>query len=218
MTLRMFGLLAAAAALSACTTVQHSPLSSDASAALSGKRVVLTQYKAPDFTAMTPTKAAFGLLGAAAMISEGNQLVKDNGIVDPALAIADGLGQRLVQARSVNLQPAASTAASDELSALLGQAKGADYLLDVKTLNWMFSYYPSAWGSYRVTYQGRLRLIDVASGKVAAESMCATVQGDDAKPPSQDQLLADKAALLKSYLAKASVACVDVLAKDVIRL
>lgn len=210
--------LAALAALSACTTVQHRPLTAESSASLNGKTVVQTQYQKPDFTAFTAAKAAFGLLGAAAMVSEGNDIVRDNDIADPALAISAGLGERLNKARGVTVVPAKGNAANDEIATLITQANGAQYLLDVKTLGWMFNYYPTAWGSYKVTYNGRLRLIDAKSKEVAAESMCQTVQGDDANPPSKDQLLANKAELLKSYLAKAASSCVDVLSRDVLKL
>jgi hypothetical protein len=63
-----------------------------------------------------------------------------------------------------------------------------------------------------------VRVIDTASKGVAAESLCRTVQGDDAKPPTYDQLLADKAALLKSLLDKAATQCADVIAKELRQL
>ena len=60
----------------------------------------------------------------------------------------------------------------------------------------MFNYYPSDWSHYKVTYTARLRLIESASEKVVAETLCTTVQGDDENPPTQEQLLENKASLL----------------------
>ncbi len=210
--------LIAVVVLSACTTVNHIPLTKETSTQLQGKRVMRTQYPTADFSAFTAGKAAFAIVGAAAMIAEGNSIVKENGIQDPAVVISQALAERLSTARSVVIMPITGVAKDDDISTLLATYTGADYLLDVKTFNWMFNYYPSNWAHYRVTYSARLRLIDTNAKRVVAETMCQTVQGDDAKPPTKDQLLENKASLLKEYLGKGASACVDVLAKDVLLL
>lgn len=69
-----------------------------------------------------------------------------------------------------------------------------------------------------MTYSGRLRFIDAASKSVIADSACSGVQGDDKNPPTKEQLLENKAALLKAYLAKASTECVKALGRDVLKL
>ena len=217
--IRAMGAAMALAGLSACTTVAHMPLTPDSSARLQGKTVTSTQYPTPDFVSFTAGKAAFALIGAAAMISEGNQIVKDNAIDDPAQGIARGLTDRLVAARAMKTVAGDRSAArSDEVGALVTMYPGADYIVDVKTLNWMFNYYPSDWAHYRVTYGARVRLIDAASKKVVAETMCNTVQGDDKKPPDKDQLLENRAALLKTYLQQGAAACIDVLSRDMLKL
>ena len=160
----------------------------------------------------------FGALGAAAMIGEGNAIVKSNAIPDPAVAIAEGLASKLASARAMKSRGLGQTARSDSLDALIAANPGADYIVDVKTFNWMFNYYPANWTHYRVTYSARLRLVDTAKKVVVAESACQTVQGDDAKPPSKEDLLNANAALLKSYLQKGAAACIDVLAKDVLQM
>jgi hypothetical protein len=207
-------------ALSGCVTVNHKAMTKESSAQLQAKSVVATRYDRPDFAAMTPAKAAFGLIGAAAMISEGNEIVKVNEIADPAVGISDRLLRIAQERRSIVVaQPKAdSIAASDELHSLLATYSGTDYILDVKTINWMFGYYPTNWTGYRVMYSARVRVIETATKDVAAESLCTTVQGDDAKPPTYDQLLADKAALLKSLLDKATTQRVDVIAKELLQL
>ncbi|KMW47357.1 hypothetical protein AC240_11005, partial [Ralstonia sp. MD27] len=86
------------------------------------------------------------------------------------------------------------------------------------TLQWMFSYYPTDWAHYRVTYAARLRLIETSSKQILAESMCSGVQGDDNNPPSKDQLLDNQATLLKKYLDQAANGCVEAFARDVLVL
>jgi hypothetical protein len=106
----------------------------------------------------------------------------------------------------------------DKVESLAASHAGVDYVVDVKTFTWMINYYPSNWNGYRVTYSARVRLIDTATRRVVAETACQTVQGDDAKPPTKDDLLAANASLLKSYLDKGAAACVDVVAKDLFQI
>lgn len=205
--------------MTGCVSVKHAPLTKDASAALQGASLSATQYPTPDFSAMTAGKASFALVGAAAMISAGNKIVKENNIPDPALAIRDGLIKKLEATRNIQVVATATNLVKkDDIKSLVANYQGADFLLDIKTINWMFSYYPTDWTHYRVIYNARLRLIDTKTSRVIAETMCQTVQGDDNNPPTHDQLLENNASLLKDYLSKGASQCVDVLAKDVLML
>lgn len=201
-----------------CATVSHTPLSPEASQQLNGKSVSPTQYPMPDFAAFTAGKAAFAMVGVVAMISEGNSIVRENEIPDPAVKISQGLVDRLVAARQTSIVPSNGPLASDDLDAIISASPSANYIVDVKTFNWLFTYYPSDWFHYRVLYNARLRLIDTKANKVIAETMCKTVQGDDKNPPTKDQLLDNKAALLKEYLDKGAAACIDVLAKTILQI
>lgn len=216
--IRKIALLCTALSLAGCASVQHQPLSKEALAQLDGKSVATSRYAAPDFSAFTAGKAVFGLLGAAAMISEGNSIVKDNGIDDPAAEVSAGLLQKLTAAKSVTTVPAKGPLASDDLTAIVAANPGAQYILDYRSTGWMFNYFPTDWSHYRVTYTGRLRLIDAATKSVLAESGCVSVQGDEKNPPTKEQLLDNKAALLKTHLANAGKQCVDVLSRDVLRI
>jgi hypothetical protein len=214
-------LFAGACALLAagCTTVTHRPLTPERSAQLAGKTVASTQYPAADFAAFTAGKAGFALLGAAMMVAEGNEIVKTNHIEDPALAISRGLVERLAASRHARpLQPAKLQPAGDDVEAVVKASPGADYVVDFKTFTWMFNYYPADWSHYRVTYNGRLRLIETSTREVVAETLCQSVQGDDKNPPTKEQLLEKDAALLKDYLRKVADGCVEVLAKQVLSL
>ena len=210
--------LAGALALTGCVSVSQAPLTTEASTKLQGRSVVSSKYETPDFTAMTAGKAAFAILGAVAMISEGNALVRDNAVEDPALAIGKDLQARLNAARGMTAVPGSSITSKNDLPSVLASNPGADYVLDVQTLNWSFAYFPTNWTHYRVMYAARVRLIDATSKAVVAEAGCRSVPSDDKDAPTYDELLADKAALLKSHLAKAAAACADQVARETFKV
>ena len=56
------------------------PLAPNSGAALAGKTVVVTRHDKASFIAFTPGKAVFAMIGAAAMISAGNAIVRENDI------------------------------------------------------------------------------------------------------------------------------------------
>lgn len=211
--------ISASLIISGCASVQHVPLTEELSQGLEGKSVIATQYEKPDFSAFTAEKAALGPLGAVAMTSAGNDIVDENKIEDPALAISEGLAERMKLSRNVEVKHNLNTTASnDEVAGLISEFPSADYILDVKTMNWMFNYYPSDWNHYIVTYNARMRLIDANEGKVIAETMCSSAQGDDENPPTEEDLLNNNAELLKLYLDKASTVCVDALSTQILKL
>lgn len=215
-------LLIAMGILSGCTSVQHMPLSAEHSANIKGKSLVASNYEKPDFAAMTAGKAMFAMIGAAAMISAGNTVVNENNIPDPAVKITELLTQNLQKAKGMKIQKItnASTAPAKEdgIEYLINHYNGTDYILDVKTFNWNYAYYPTDWTHYRVNYSARLRLIDTGSKQVVAETLCQGSQGDDNNPPTEAALLNNNAELLKKYLDKAAVACADILSKEILRI
>ncbi|GLQ93027.1 hypothetical protein GCM10007901_19780 [Dyella acidisoli] len=195
-------------------------MSSHDAAGFQGKKIAVTRYQTPDFNAVTVGRAAFGLIGAAAMISAGNALVKENDVHDPAPVLGLSLAEKIASAYSakVIVNPDVSVAKNDKIQTIIEVYKGADLLLDARTFAWQFVYYPTDWSHYRVNYVAKARLIDVPKKKVVAQAMCQTTQGDDKKPPTKDQLLANQAALLKEYLDKARLACDDLLSKELFGL
>jgi hypothetical protein len=212
-------LVIALSILPGCTSVQYTPLSNDSSNQLQGKKLTTTKYPIPDFAAVTAGKTLFGVIGGVAMISTGNSIIKQNGVEDPAYQIGQRLAEKLAAERNMSLNSEGSAfAKNDSVDALVSTYPNSNYLLDVKTLNWMFGYYPTNWARYRIIYAARLRLIDASSNQVIAESICKSRPVDDNNPPSEDELLDNHAAGLKAYLKKTEDACVDVLARDVLNL
>lgn len=202
-------MLAGALALSGCVSTKNVKADMAQLRSAAPATVVVSARKRPDFAAMTAGKAAFGMVGAFAMISAGNTIVEENDVEDPAGYIAAELSNRLSASlgmRSVdNGGKLAETAKPAELAKLY---PGADLLLDVQTVNWSFAYFPTDWNSYRVIYSAKLRLIDTRTGKLQAEGFCARVPEYSDNAPSRDALLADRAAGLKQELKVAADHCI----------
>ena len=200
---------AMAVVLSGCAGAPTKPLASGST--LQGKHIAVTQYAKPDFGAMTAGKAAFGVFGAMAMIGAGNDLVKAEHIEDPAIEIGEHLANDMAEKHSATVLPASQHIATDaeKPPALVKFYPDADLVLDVRTINWMFLYYPSSWGRYHVMYVARVRLMDGKTGSLVAQHVCKVVfLGGGGNAPTKDELLANHAAMLKQTLHKAAATCV----------
>ncbi|MFC4526198.1 hypothetical protein ISN76_19775 [Dyella halodurans] len=216
---RAASVAAVAMLLSGCVTVDNKPVTDSAAKGLESKTLTSTAYVTPDFSAMTAGKASFGLFGAMAMIQAGNDIVSQNQIADPAIKINNDLAAMLVDSHHMhNVESHGTPTKSDKIPDLITNFPHADYLLDVKTLNWNFAYFPTNWSHYRVFYAARLRLIDEAHGTVVAETMCKAQPSSDDNPPTKDELLSNHAALLKQLLEKAANDCTKVLASQVLKV
>lgn len=199
----------AAAMAGGCVSVEQVPMSASSSEAIKGKELALTERAKPDFSAMTPSRGAFGMIGAAVTISEGNKLIKEHGVEDPAVYIGRTLAADLQGRYNTRLSPKGAPIASDEVSDLVKNAPGTDLVLDVRTINWSFVYFPTSWGKYRVIYSARMRLVDAKSGRVLAEGGCHRVPEHTDQAPTYDELVANSAARLKQELRTAADFCIN---------
>lgn len=203
----------AAASISGCVSVPKQAVSEKAATGWSGKTIALTERPRAGFVAMTAGKGAFALIGAAAAIESGKTIVEENGIEDPAPHVSGELLQ-MAQARygvvSASLPPVKVDTTDPKL--LSKAANGADLLLDVQSLGASFNYFPTQWGHYWVTSGLVVRLIDVHTGEVLGGGACRRDSRKDPNPPTKDELLANKAELLKTILATQRDACRDELA------
>lgn len=200
--------LVVAAAATGCTTVQKVALDTGAGAAMKGQTLVQTTRSMPDLAAMSATKGAFGMLGALAAVSEGNELVKKNQVQDPAVAIGAALAQRLQAGRDVQLVAPAVPVDSTEPGKLAAAAKGkASYVLDVQTINWMFAYFPTDWSHYRVQYSAQVRLVNVQTGALLAQGTCSFFPQSSEGAPTYDELVNNQAAGLKTHMQRIANEC-----------
>lgn len=205
--------------LSACVSNNNVQISSDTSDQFAGKTIAGTDRVKPDFSATTAGKATFGVIGAAAMISAGNRIIAENNVDDPANYIRDTLLADLTQKYTLT----ASDKDFGELktantSAIAQQYNETDFVLDVQTINWSFAYFPTDWNNYRVIYSAKLRLVDTQSKRLIAEGFCARVPEKTENAPSMDELLADKAFVIKSELRKSANQCIAEFRNEVLQL
>ncbi len=198
-------------ALTGCVSVQQKSISQDGAAALKGKTIVVDAYDTPAFTAMTPGKAAFGLIGAGLMLSEGHKFIHDNQIADPAIGIGNGLAQKLAAQYSVVVKPtsAAKPLTTDEIDAIVAQYPDSDLIMDSRTINWAYTYFPDHWGTYRLIYTAKIRLIDAHSKTVLAEGLCKQLPDYSPDAPDYDTLTGNGAAWAKAKFNSYVDACVS---------
>lgn len=183
------------------------------------KTVALTARPRAAFTAGTAGKAMFGLLGAAAMAEAGSAIVQENGIANPATAVGDEL---LAAAEKhygvVKASMASIPIKSTDPAELAAAATGADFVLDVEDNGQSFFYYPTSWTHYWVATNINVRVVDVHKSKLIAEGHCAVNSQQDPNPPTKDELLANKAARLKSLLDSQAAECAGKFKREVLKI
>lgn len=202
--------LAASALVCGCVSTKTVQVDDSTTRGIQGKTVTASKRDVPDFSAMTAGKAGFGLIGATAMITAGNEIIRENAVEDPAdyisarliadltpkyeLTVVDSGGKRIVEE------------APDKVARLYGDA---NYVVDVRTVNWGFSYFPTDWNNYAVTLGAKLRVIDTSNAKVIAEAYCYKMPEKTDSAPSHDELLANSAQRLKDELRGLADYCVE---------
>lgn len=207
----------ALAVLTGCVSTKAIPLNQEAIAIRQGGTAVTSAREKPAFSAMTAGKAMFGMIGAAAMVTTGNEIVRSNSVDDPATYIGEKLLADLASRYALTVVPKtgalADTNEPDKLSRLYSNA---DLLLDVQTVNWSLAYFPTDWNSYRVIYSVKIRLIDTKKAKAIAEGFCARVPDKADNAPGYDQLVGNNAAGLKQELSLAADYCINELRTKVL--
>ena len=211
--------LAAAVLATGCVSVQNRPLTDAAATSLSGADIARTSRERPSFSAMTAGKAAFGMLGAAAMISAGNDVVTNNNIEDPAHKIADALLSAIAEKHGAEVvEQRVETDSGKPADVVRNTPSSTRFVLDVQTINWSFGYFPTDWNSYRVMYSAKAQLLERSTGKVVAEGFCSRVPEATEDAPSHETLLADNAAVLKRELNLAADECIATLKATMLRI
>jgi hypothetical protein len=211
--------VATAAAMSGCASLKNQPIAINTTKELRGQTVAQTKRPTPDFAAMTPGKMGFALVGALLMISEGNSIIANNNVADPADAIASGLMKALESAHGTN--PAGqkiavkSTAVSD-IAAAAGDT--ARFVIDVQTINWTLVYFSGDWTHYRVVYSAKARLINTLTKATVAEGFCARAPESNIGAPTYDEFIENEAAVLKKELSLVVEECVNTIKTGMLAL
>lgn len=195
------------------------PLSEADAAALRGKTVALTLHERPSFTAGTAGKATFALLGAGAMIAAGNKLVDENGVQDPGILVRAQLAAILRDVYGATVLDAdRETTAAKKPKDIAALHPQADYVLDVRSGGWMFFYYPTDWNDYWVGYSVQSQLVDTKTARQVSNMACNANTNQSPVRPSREQLIQDRAQLLKDVTQHLGWICTQLLAKEQYRL
>ena len=212
-----YGLFLGLIVLAGCVSTRNVTVSNERTKDWQGKTIAVTTRPRADFVAMTAGKAAFAVVGAVAMIEAGKTIVKENEVDDPAPVLAQSLIK--VAETHYGVMPAMNASVpidTTDVPKLAHAASGADLLLDVQSMGNQFRYFPTDWSHYAVDSAFKVRLIDVHAGSLLAEGFCRQTTQKDQSPPTKSELLADKAARLKSILATQRDACLQELKRDVL--
>lgn len=207
------------AVIAGCATVNKQAIDAKSATSLKNQTITHTVRKKPDFAAMTAGKATFAVLGAVAMISAGNDIIQKNNVSDPADAIAIGLAKTLEESHGSRLVMPPIMVSTDDAAQVAATTNGAaKFVVDVQTINWSFGYFPTDWSHYRVIYTAKARLIDSETKIVVAEGFCKRIPDTNTNAPTNDELLANEASLLKKELSTAADECVKSLKGEMLSL
>lgn len=209
--LMRFLLATALVSLVGCSAVKIKELTGVEANGLQGKTLGYSRYsELPDFIAQTPVNVQFGLLGVATAISNGNSIIRDNKIEDPALGMAKQLADELATAQKMTVVHAAAAAVeSTDLDKVIAAYPESDYILDMRTSGWSSIYYVSDFNNYKVAYSVHARLIDRKAKTVLAEKACSytPIYEDTNKAPSYREL--KQGIGLRSQLSQSVDYCLD---------
>lgn len=211
-------LISALVVLSGCVSTKNIPIDHSKASLTKPEKILTSKRAKPDFSAMTAGKAAFGLLGAAAMISAGNDIIKENKVEDPAYFISSELSKVLSEKYHLEQVESKNLIKGSKPTQIAEAYSNSDWVIDIETINWSFAYFPTDWNNYRVIYSAKLRLIDTRDRSVIAEGFCSRVPEEDGQAPSYDELLKKNAEKLKLELQEAAVYCVDEFKNNVLKV
>ena len=203
--------------LSSCVSTKVINLSPDEANNFRGKTIAVVPRDKSTMTLKTPFHTAMlgGALVAFHMIYKGNQIVKENGVEDPSILLAQKLQGDLAKDYNLKIVTNSDAKKADtyDVNKISDLYRGiADYALDARTLSWELSYVGGDISNYVIVYSSQLKLIDVKNAKVVGENSCKYTPYNKYR---KDAMLADGAKILKQELSEAANACSN-LFKDLI--
>jgi hypothetical protein len=163
------------------------------------------------FRAGTVVRNVTGFVGMAVTSVSGEQIIKENHIADPAVAI----GSRLVVALAGKYGLEARTPKQISPPSEQRVRWDTDLYLQVRTENWGVTYFPGDWAHYRVFYEASLELHDSRGQRVIASGQCqAPLTEDPTGAPTWDELLARRALFVRDRLDEAATFCAQKLSRE----
>jgi len=203
--------------LTSCVSTKNVPVTKEDSGSIKNKKIVIIHNPKPNFAATTYGNMMLavltgGILGTIKIIHDGNKIIKDNSIDDPAIMISQKLAQHIGSKYKAKITEENEIVdiSSDAEEISKEYRNVADYVLYVRTINWSFGYLAMRTNSFRVIYSAKLNLIDTRNSKIIAEGFCARIPENNGQYfPTYNQLLANEAKILKEELAESVNFCAD---------
>jgi len=194
--------------LSACATkLDTIPLEDPAAFKSASGNLKSISEPAPAIMHSQSSKAAFGLLGAAASASAGKKLVGKGVLTDPSLTVEATLSEYLAAKSGLTSDAAMSYETRKDVPKKPVNEGG--YIIDAETVLWGLNYFPLNWTSYQTYYTGNVRLID-PEGEVVAATNCAFKHPETAEEsPEYDVLVSGGGVVMQENLQLMANKCVE---------
>jgi hypothetical protein len=187
------------------------------------QQILAVHYIPAQFSAHTPevmnaggAAMMFGAVGGAVAGAiqareaeeSGRQIVKDYGLEDPMLQIKRTFLESVSREQSLqNLQSLNEALESDNPEALRERFRKG-LVFDFKTTSWSLNQAgPLSPNTYRVYYEGRVRLLRLPEGVIEWQSFCQSEGKIEESAPTLLQVVANSGAILKSQLNSAADSC-----------
>ena len=195
--------LAITATVAGCASVPNQTADKSTLQALAGQTVSYTLLPPVSFALSTPENNK-SILRTAQWTADGAQLVGENKVEDPAVAIGRNIAASLAQAYSMRVVPAA------EGSARVG--------IEVKTTNWGLFFTSADEGRFGVVYTATVRLIDLQKNSVIASGYCKPGPDVFSRARPRAEMLNNGAAGVKAGLNTSAAECVEFITRQALGL
>jgi hypothetical protein len=200
----------ATVALGAGCSKSWKPLDVSALARQPARTIGVVSTTPVAFVATTPGTAVTGLAGMAYARGAGQGIIEENHIADPSGYIANRLLVALAARHSLMPRTPKPISAADE-----PLRWDTDLFLRVRTEEWSLSYLPGDLTHYRIYYQASIELHDSRGQQVIASGQCkGKTFGNPNGPPTYDELLGQRAWILRRKLQEAAAFCAERFARE----
>ena len=178
---------------------------------LKNKTLSLVIHESPNFMAMTFDKSMFNDAHVDAAYAEGNRLVREKGINDPADKICKMMAEIFSESYGLSYNRSSMIKSkSKKMKDLVHLANVKDYLLDVETVYWFFLNKEHKRPDYYISYTAKTNLIDVNKSTSIGKSTCEYDTVSAGKPlVSYEKLIENDAAYIKQALNDAANFCIN---------
>ena len=201
----------------------NTPIDSTMINASNPQKITITSREKPDFEAWSRTYDQIPFIGIVAMYREGNKIVKENGIDNPAKYIGQEIAELLSNKYGIkSIATSEKEMISWEAEDIIRHYPNGGLIVDVQTINWGIKYiykgnYHEGGYKYRVFYAATLRILDSQSKSKIAEGYCKIFPKEDNHLFARDQLIENSASVLQSELKFAADHCLSQFSENVIK-